>query len=162
MRRPHLILVDLADRYGMSFIAYAGVSLASAVTEWIGFVVALRFVAPALAALIGFAIATLVNFALSRQFVFRSQRPVLHEFALLVGVSSGAFIVNFVVFYALFAFEGMHVLAAKVAGTVAGFWVNYLFRQFHIFSKASRFGRMSGLRRTTASSVEAPMATDGE
>jgi putative flippase GtrA len=135
----------LANQYGLGLVVYGGVSVVSALTEWVIFISSLPVAGPVGAALIGFICATGVNFVLSRFLAFRSKRPLLEELYLVATMSTVAFAANFAVFYLLFTTAGLHVLYAKVIGTCAGFAFNYTLRQFYIFSRTSRFPALSKL-----------------
>jgi putative flippase GtrA len=135
----------LANRYGIGFFVYCGVSVVSALCEWSIFIACLAFAGPVGASVIGFICATGVNFVLSHFLAFRSKRPLLEELFLLAAMSTVAFAANFTVFYLLFTMAGLYVVYAKIIGTCAGFAFNYTLRQFYIFSRISRFPAISKL-----------------
>jgi putative flippase GtrA len=135
----------LANQYGIGLVVYGGVSVVSAVSEWLIFIASLSFAGPVGASLIGFLGATAVNFVLSHFMAFRSNRPVLQALVLVFTMSAVAFVANFAIFYVLFTFAGVHVIYAKIIGTCAGFGFNYAVRQFFIFSRISRFPAISKL-----------------
>jgi putative flippase GtrA len=136
------ILTNL-NRYSVGLVAYFGVAIVSAAVEWGTFSLTLPIIGPIASAFAGFFVATLINFALSRRFVFRSKRPVYNELILVFLFSMAAFSVNFAVYIALFAQFGFNVFAAKVIGTGSGFIFNYGIRQFFIFSRRSPFAPLS-------------------
>jgi len=153
-------LVRISNTYGIGLIVYFGIALVSALMEWGSFVAALRFLDPLPAAAVGFILATLLNFVLSRRFAFRSKRTLSADFVLVMGMSSVAFTANILVFYVLYAFAGVNLIVAKVLGTCFGFVFNYAFRQFFIFSHVSRFLRVSEImkgRKATAETDDYPV-----
>jgi putative flippase GtrA len=135
----HQSFTAIADKYGLGLLAYCGVAIVSALTEWLSFIVALSSLGPARAAVVGFLLATAVNFLLSHHFAFRSVRSYWKEFALIFGTSAIVFVGNFSLFYLLYAIADVNVLYAKILGTCFGFGANYAARQFLIFSRVSRF-----------------------
>jgi putative flippase GtrA len=138
-------LTRLANRYGIGFFVYCGVSVVSALCEWSVFMACLRVAGPVVASVIGFVCATGVNFVLSHFLAFRSKRPLAEELFLVATMSTVAFAANFATFYLLFTLAGLDVLYAKIIGTCAGFVFNYTLRQFYIFSRISRFPAISRL-----------------
>jgi putative flippase GtrA len=140
-------LLRKADTYSGSFVAYAGVSVVSALTEWLTFALALAAFGPLAAAACGFMVATLLNFVLSRYLAFRSVRPLLQDLVLVYAMSGVAFVANIGVFYLLYSRFAISLLYAKVLGTCAGFVFNYLFRQFFIFSPIPRIAPIAPLLR---------------
>jgi putative flippase GtrA len=124
-------LVRFANAYGTGLMAYMAVAGISAMTEWGTF------------ALSGFVSATGMNFVLSRAFVFRSRSPWRNELALLALSSAAVFVWNLAVFYILYEFFGVHIMIAKVIGTMAGFLLNFAARQFWIFSPDPRYAPLS-------------------
>jgi putative flippase GtrA len=98
-------------------------------------------------------IATGVNFVLSRNFVFRSRSSWASELALLFLSSAVVFVGNLAVFYVLYEFFGVHLMIAKILGTMAGFVFNFAARQFWIFSSHPRYAPMSEVLRTDALSA---------
>lgn len=136
-------LVRFANAYGTGLIAYMAVAGISAVTEWGTFAIAATAVPPIAAALSGFVAATAINFVLSRAFVFRSRSPWRSELALLVLSSAAVFVWNLAVFYVLYEFFGVHLMIAKIIGTMAGFLLNFAVRQFWIFSPDPRYAPLS-------------------
>jgi putative flippase GtrA len=146
-------LLRRANTYSGSFVAYVGVSILSALTEWLTFAFALPALGPLPAAGAGFVVATLLNFMLSRYLAFRSIRPLLQDFILVYAMSGVAFVVNIGVFYLLYAHLAIAVFPAKVLGTCAGFAFNYLFRQFFIFSPIPRIAPIAAILRAKSGSV---------
>ena len=136
-------LVRFANAYGTGLIAYMVVAGISAATEWGTFAVAAMAMPPIGAALSGFVTATGINFVLSRAFVFRSRSSWRSELALLALSSAAVFVWNLAVFYALYEFLGVHLMIAKILGTMAGFILNFGARQFWIFSPHPRYAPMS-------------------
>jgi putative flippase GtrA len=136
-------LVLFANAYGAGLIAYMAVAGISAATEWSTFAVAATAMPPIGAALCGFVTATGVNFVLSRAFVFRSRSPWVSELALLALSGAAVFIWNLAVFYVLYEFFGVHMMIAKIIGTMAGFLFNFAARQFWIFSPHPRYAPLS-------------------
>lgn len=136
-------LARFANTYGAGLIAYMAVAGISAATEWGTFAVAATAMPPIAAALSGFVTATGINFVLSRAFVFRSRSPWRSELALLALSSSAVFVWNLAVFYVLYEFFGVHMMIAKVIGTMAGFLLNFTARQFWIFSPHPRYAPLS-------------------
>jgi putative flippase GtrA len=135
---------NLANVYGTALFAYLAVACLSAATEWGSFAVGLWIVPPIAAALLGFAVATSVNFVLSRCFVFRSQSWWVSELVRLFLVSAAVFVWNLLVFYVLYKFAHVALMTAKVTGTIAGFALNFGARQFWVFSVQPRYAPMSG------------------
>ena len=134
----------LGNRYALGLIAYAGIAGSlSAATEWICFYVSFQYVGSVTVAFIGFFFGTAANYRLSRGFVFRSQRPALQDLLLIYLASGFAFAANLIVFLALYHGTGIDVIASKAIGTFCGFSLNYLARQFYIFSRQSRFVALS-------------------
>jgi putative flippase GtrA len=152
MRVQRAWITKLADRYSIGFFAYLGVAGLSALSEWTSFVASLSLVGPIVAAFVGFFFGTLVNFVLSRQFVFRSVRQSGQELLLVVLLSAFAFSANFLVYIVLFLLFGVKILLAKIIGTGFGFTFNYLARQFFIYSRESPFASMSAILRSVARS----------
>ncbi len=136
-------LVRFANAYGAGLMAYMAVAFISAATEWGTFAVAATAMPPIAAALSGFATATGINFVLSRAFVFRSRSPWGSELALLALSSAAVFVWNLAVFYVLYEFFGVHLMIAKILGTMAGFLFNFAARQFWIFSPHPRYAPLS-------------------
>lgn len=147
LRPTRSFFVRLTDKYGIGFFVYGGVSVVSALSEWLIFVLALSSVGPVIASLAGFVGATCLNYVLSHYFAFRSTRPFLQEFALVMFMSGLAFIANFLVFYFLYTNADVHVLFAKIIGTCSGFFFNYAARQFYVFSRVPRFPSVSHLMK---------------
>lgn len=142
-RATRSCLARIFSVYSTGLLVYLAVATVSALTEWGGFIGALHFVGPLPAAIVGFVLATGLNFVLSRHFAFRSQRSLSEEFVLVMVMSVVAFAANILLFYVLYAFVSMNVIIAKVIGTCFGFAFNYGFRQFFIFSRVPRFGPVS-------------------
>ena len=136
-------LVRFANAYGTGLIAYMAVAGISAMTEWGTFAVAATAMPPIAAALSGFVAATGLNFVLSRAFVFRSRSAWTSELALLALSSTAVFVWNLAVFYVLYEFFGVHLMIAKILGTMAGFLFNFAARQFWIFSPQPRYAPLS-------------------
>jgi len=136
-------LARFANAYGTGLIAYLAVAFVSAATEWGTFAAAATAMPPIQAALVGFVIATGVNFVLSRNFVFRSRSWWVSELALLFLSSAAVFVGNLAVFYVLYEFFDVHLMIAKILGTMAGFVFNFAARQFWVFSPRPRYAPMS-------------------
>jgi putative flippase GtrA len=139
-------LWEFIDRYGTGFVAYFGVAFASALTEWGAFYISLVLMSPAPSALVGFVVATTVNFLLSRGFVFTPAHSPAREFFLVMATSALVFVANFAAFYLLYA-TGTSPLVAKICGTSVGFVFNYAMRQFVIFSRTSPLAPISTIVR---------------
>jgi putative flippase GtrA len=138
-------LVKFVNSYGVGFVVYFGIGLVSALTEWAIFALALGVTSPIPAACIGFLVATLVNFGLSRRFAFVSRLGWLHELALVMLASGAVFVWNLAVFYILYRFLFVPIMIAKMTGTLVGFLLNYAVRQFWIFSRSSRYASAATL-----------------
>jgi putative flippase GtrA len=136
-------LANFAKVYGTGLFAYLAVACLSAATEWGSFAAGLLLVPPIAAALFGFAVATSVNFVLSRFLVFRSRSSWFSELARLFLVSAAVFVWNLLVFYVLYRFADFSLMAAKIIGTIAGFALNFAARQFWVFSVQPRHAPMS-------------------
>lgn len=147
LRRSFALLPGMLNTYGIGLFAYFGVAIVSALMEWASFIAALEFFSPVPAAIAGFLLATIVNFVLSRRYVFRSKRSLSAEFILVIGMSTVAFTANIFLFYVLYAFFSINLIVAKIMGTCFGFAFNYAFRQFFIFSRLSRFTSVSEILR---------------
>ena len=132
-------LADFANVYGTGLLAYLAVACLSAATEWGSFALGLLIVPPFGAALLGFVIATGVNFILSRFLVFRSQSSWIGELGRLFLVSAAVFAWNLLIFYGLYRFAHVSLMAAKIIGTIAGFALNFGARQFWVFSVQPRY-----------------------
>jgi putative flippase GtrA len=128
------LVLPFANRYGIGFLAYCSVAAVSALSEWASFFVTLSKVGPNAAAVLAFFVATFINLLLSRSVAFRSVRRLRMELILVIGVSAIAFTSNFLSFVALYRCAGVNLLSAKVSGTFIGFALNYLARQFFVFS----------------------------
>jgi putative flippase GtrA len=135
----------LIDEYAVSVAVYGIVAGISAITEWTTFFGMIDVLNPFTAAICAFFVATVVNYVLSRAIAFNSRRAVREELILVFMFSAVAFIFNFVVFVILYTIVGLDPMIAKVNGTCIGFVLNYGFRQFIVFSPASRFAAFSGL-----------------
>jgi len=127
------------NEYRLSFFVYLGVAAISAVTEWSTFYLSLNYLNWIVSALIGFLCGSLVNFLLSRSIAFRSVRPLATDLALLTVASGAALVVNFATYATLYV-AGLNVYLSKMVGTVCGFGINYVARQFWIFSRRPRLG----------------------
>jgi putative flippase GtrA len=136
-------LVGFANTYGTGFFAYLAVACVSVAVEWSTFAIAVTMLTPIEAAVAGFVSATAVNFVLSRTYVFRSRALWQSELAFVTLASAIVFIGNLAVFYVLYDSLGAHVMVAKMAGTGAGFMLNYAVRQFLIFSSIPRYAPLS-------------------
>jgi len=143
-------LADFANLYCTGVLAYLAVACLSAAAEWGSFAMAVLAVSPIAAALIGFAVATSVNFVLSRCFVFRSHSWWASELGRLFLASAAVFVWNLLIFYALYEFAGVDLMAAKVTGTIAGFALNFGARQFWVFSAQPRYAPMSRRKLRTS------------
>ena len=140
-----------AHVYSTSLLAYLAVACVSAAMEWISFAVIAQVAAPIFAALLGFAVATSANFVLSRVFVFRSKSFWVTEFGRVLLASAAVFAWNLLVFYLLYRFAAVPLIASKIIGTIAGFALNFFVRQFWVFSVEPRYtpitaGRLWGSR----------------
>jgi putative flippase GtrA len=136
-------LADFANVYSTGLLAYLAVACLSAATEWGSFAIGVLIVPPIAAALVGFLVATSVNFVLSRCLVFRSQSWWVSELGRLFMVSAAVFAWNLLVFYALYQFADVPLMAAKIIGTIAGFALNFSARQFWVFSVRPRYAPIS-------------------
>src|SRR6266853_4750243 len=136
-----------ARRYGPTVLVYGFVAVASALTEWLSFFIAARFIAPFAAAFVAFFVATAVNYQLSRRIAFLSKRPRGQEILLVFLMSAVAFVFNFAAFVACLNFLDFAPMTAKIVGTGAGFVMNYAFRQFVVFSREPRFASWASLAR---------------
>jgi putative flippase GtrA len=124
---------------------YCFVAVASALTEWVSFLIVGRFVTPIVAALVAFIVATGVNYELSRGLAFWSKRARGQEVLLVFLMSALAFLFNFSAFVFCMEFLLFSPLLAKIIGTGTGFIMNYAFRQFVIFSREPRFASWNSL-----------------
>jgi putative flippase GtrA len=133
----------LAERYYASLLVYVVVGGVSALVEWAVFYFALNFldVHYVLAALIGFAVATLVNYGISRRYAFIRKQDTASELFQTCLVSAAGLAVNLGVTIALIELFGAPALLAKIAGTGAGFLLNFTGRQFWVFDSKPRHGR---------------------
>ena len=121
---------------------YVLIGGASALVEWAVFFLLLTVVSVnyVLAAVGGFALATLVNYLISRRYGFlRRDRNTGREIAAIYVVSLVALGVNLGAMIALVEFAHVHVLLAKVLGTGCGFLCNYAGRQFWVFDSAPKW-----------------------
>lgn len=143
LRAGRFLLLKGSNTYGVGFFIYFGVALISALNEWGFFITALRFTTPLPAAIIGFIVATGVNFFLSRRYVFHSKRSLFSEFALVYTVSGIAFMANISLFFTLYRFSNVNLILAKIMGTGFAFAFNYGIRQFFVYSAASRFATVT-------------------
>ena len=143
-------LVGFANTYSTGFFAYLAVGCLSVATEWGTFAIAATVVPPIEAALLGFVTATGVNFVLSRTYVFRSRSSWSSELVLVALASAGVFVWNLAVFYVLYDRLGVHMMIAKMAGSGVGFLLNFVARQFLIFSPKPRFAPVSARLATPA------------
>lgn len=120
----------------IKLLRYAAVGAIAALVEWATFAVLhIALGAHYLgAALVGFALATLVNYVISIRFVFVAgtfARPA--ELSLVYAVSATALALNLGVTAALVELAGVLPLTAKIAGTGAAFAVNFGLRHRVIF-----------------------------
>ena len=136
-------LVGFANAYSMGFLVYLAVACVSVTTEWGTFAIAATILLPIESALLGFVTATGVNFVLSRKYVFQSRSSWSNELALVTLASATVFVWNLAVFYVLYRYLGVHLMIAKMAGTGAGFVLNFAARQFLIFSPTPRYQPIS-------------------
>ena len=136
-------LADFANVYSAGLLAYLAVACLSAATEWGSFAAAVLIVPPIAAALVGFVVATSVNFVLSRWLVFRSQSWWVRELGRLFIVSAAVFAWNLLIFYVLYEFADVPLMTAKIIGTIAGFGLNFSARQFWVFSVRPRYAPIS-------------------
>jgi putative flippase GtrA len=141
-------------RYGPTVLLYCAVAIASALTEWLSFFVAARFIAPLAAAIVAFFVATSVNYQLSRGIAFLSKRPRGQEVLLMFLMSAVAFLFNLATFVFWLKFLEFALLTAKIAGTGSGFVMNYAFRQFVVFSREPRYSSWASLTRSLNSPTE--------
>lgn len=129
-------------RYRFSLGVYLLIGGASALAEWTLFYLLLRagalgYVA---AALYGFALATLLNYLLSRRYGFLTLGGARAlELAKTYLVSAAALGVNLGVLVLLVEQAGFAPLPAKVLGTGCGFLLNYCGRQFWVFRAEPRY-----------------------
>lgn len=134
MRRAFLYLPALGV-----YVVIGGVS---ALVEWAIFYalltrLGLNYV---IAALGGFALATLVNYVVSRRYGFlRRAGGTGREIAAIYVVSGLALAVNLGAMIALVELASAQVLLAKVLGTGCGFLCNFAGRQFWVFDSAPRW-----------------------
>jgi putative flippase GtrA len=140
MRRVLLYLPALGV-----YVAIGGVS---ALVEWAIFYALLTRLGInyVIAALGGFALATLVNYVVSRRYGFLRRDSATErdsatgrEIATIYVVSLLALAVNLGAMIALIEMAGAHVLLAKVLGTGCGFLCNFAGRQFWVFNSAPRW-----------------------
>ena len=136
-------MADFANVYSAGLLAYLAVACLSAATEWGSFAAAVSIVPPIAAAFVGFVVATSVNFVLSRWLVFRSQSWWVRELGRLFLVSAAVFAWNLLIFYVLYEFADVPLMAAKIIGTIAGFGLNFTARQFWVFSVRPRYAPIS-------------------
>jgi putative flippase GtrA len=128
-------------RYTASFLAYALVGGICAVVEWTVFLALLWIteVHYVRAAIGGFAIATLVNYVLSRRYVFlRKTTATYREIVRIYVVSALGFAVNLGVTVLLVDLFGTLPIVGKIVGTGCGFLWNFLGRQFWVFDSTPR------------------------
>lgn len=145
MRFDRSYLVKLVDTYSIGLLTYLGVSIISAISEWVTFIVFLHSFTPLWAAVTGFFVATAINFLLSHYLAFRSARPFMEEAFLIFSMSGVAFAGNMLAFFLLLNLTGINIVLAKVLGTCCGFVFNYFVRQFFIFSRIPRVGPISAI-----------------
>lgn len=127
--------------YSSSALVYAAVGGAAALVEWSTFAAVLRagLAGYVQAALVAFAVATLVNYALSRRYAFvRRTSSSLGEIVRTYAVSAAALGVNLGAMVLLVESGAAAPLPAKIAGTGCGFFLNYFGRQFWVFDSAPR------------------------
>ena len=128
-----------ASRYSGSLLVYVAVGGASALVEWAVFYLALQAMAYVAAALAGFAVATMVNYGLSRHFAFvRRDSSTTEEMFKTYLVSGFALGVNLAVMIALVELVSLAPLPAKIAGTGCAFLFNFAGRQFWVFASTPR------------------------
>lgn len=133
------------DAYAISAAVYILVAGMSALAEWSTFFVLTKMLSVFTAAIAAFFVATLANYILSRAVAFKSKRSGWEEIGLFFALSGFAFLFNLGAFALLYAVLGTPPMIAKMLGTGVGFAMNYAFRQFVIFARASRFATISVL-----------------
>lgn len=129
-------------RYRASLAVYFLVGGSAALVEWTVFYLLLRFanIGYLAAAVCGFAVATLVNYGLSRRYAFLSKGvPAGGEIARTYLVSAFGLSVNLGSMTLLVELAGLHPLPAKIFGTGCGFLINFTGRQFWVFRSAPRY-----------------------
>lgn len=128
-------------RYSASFFVYTLVGGISALVEWAVFL-ALLWTAGihyVVAAIGGFAIATIANYGLSRRYVFlRKDTVTYREITRIYIVSALGFVVNLGVMVLLVSVFGALPIVGKVVGTGCGFLWNFLGRQLWVFDSTPR------------------------
>lgn len=135
----------LFAKYRLSFLLYLAVGGICALIEW-GVFYQLNIVMGmglGVAAVAGFILATFVNFLLCSFFLFNHRRTTtwFREMLLVYGASMFAFIPNLGITWLILDVSDSPAMVAKIAGTGFGFVINYLLRQFSIFSKEPRWQR---------------------
>jgi putative flippase GtrA/SAM-dependent methyltransferase len=133
------------DAYTLSLVVYLLVAGVSALVEWSTFFVLAKTLSVFPAAIIAFFSATLTSYVLSRGVAFTSKRSGWEEIGLFFALSAFVFLFNLGSFTVMYAVLGVHPMIAKILGTGVGFVMNYVFRQFVIFARASRFAAISVL-----------------
>jgi putative flippase GtrA len=137
------------NTYGVGFVVYFAIGLASAIVEWTVFGATLAILPPILAACAGFVVATFANFLLSRRFAFVSRLGWYSELGFVMLASGAVFVWNLAVFYVLYRYFAVPLMIAKMTGTLFGFLLNYATRQFWICSRRSRFPATSAILQAT-------------
>jgi putative flippase GtrA len=132
---------DLVAKYYMSFFVYAGLGGACALVEWAVFYGALRTGQHYItASIIGFLVATWLNYVLSSEIGFRPGGRSAFSSAFLVYVASlVGLAINLLAMVVLIEALGMDTMASKILGTGVAFGWNFTARQFLIFSATPRW-----------------------
>lgn len=123
--------------YAQSIILYGFVGGCAALVEWSIFFAGIKLLElPYLgAALAGFCVATWVNWLLSRNVAFvRRDETAKADLYMVYFASAIALGVNLALMSGLIELAEVNVMAAKITGTGAGFFLNYIARQFFIYS----------------------------
>lgn len=129
-------------KYLPALAVYVVIGGVSALVEWAIFYLLLRhtginYVAAAVA---GFALATLVNYLISRRYGFlRRDNRAGRELVAIYAVSLVALGINLGAMIALVELAQLDMLAAKVLGTGCGFLCNFAGRQFWVFDSTPRW-----------------------
>lgn len=129
-------------KYLPALAVYVLIGGASALVEWTLFyaLLALAGLHYVTAAVGGFALATLVNYLVSRRYGFlRRGGGTGREIVAIYLVSLLALAVNLGAMIALVEMTSLHVFLAKVLGTGWGFLCNFAGRQFWVFDSTPRW-----------------------
>lgn len=134
---------DLIMKYYLSFFVYFVLGGTCAFAEWLVFYGALRLagVHYITASIIGFLVATALNYFLSSEIGFRSAaRSALSSAVLVYLASLAGLAINLLAMVLLIEVVGMEIIPSKIAGTGLAFGWNFAARQFLIFSATPRWG----------------------